>query len=126
MSVQAIFAPLFVQIALTFVLLIWTGSARYRSVARGETRVRDIALGQSAWPPLVQQVSNSFRNQFELPVLFYVVVILAYLLHKTDFLFVVLSWVFVALRILHAAIHAGSNRVLRRFQAFVAGAIVLV
>src|SRR5438105_9932886 len=99
MSVQFILAPLFVQVTLTFALLFWMGSARYAAVRRGETRVRDIALGQPAWPPRVQQVSNCYHNQFELPVLFYVLVILAYALHKADLAFVLMAWVFVALRV---------------------------
>src|SRR5438067_11527621 len=126
MSVQFILAPLFVQVALTSALMFWMASARFGSVKRGETRVKDIALGQPNWPPRVQQVSNCFHNQFQLPVLFYVLVILAYLLHKADLLFVLLAWVFVVLRLLHAAIHTGSNQVGRRFQLFAAGAIVLM
>ena len=126
MTVQAVLAPVFVMVALTFVLLFWMGGARYASVRRGETRVRDIALGQPAWPQRVQQISNCYHNQLQLPLLFYVVVILAYILHKADLLFVLLAWVFVVLRILHAAVHTGSNRVGRRFQVFLAGALVLL
>ena len=84
------------------------------------------SVGQPAWPQKVQQVSNCYHNQLQLPLLFYVVVILAYILHKADLLFVLLAWVFVVLRILHAVVHTGSNRVGRRFQLFAAGAIVLL
>jgi len=126
MTVQAILAPVFVMVALTFVLLFWMGGVRVASVRRGETRVKDIALGQPTWPPRVQQISNCFHNQLQLPMLFYVLVILAYILHKADLLFVLLAWVFVVLRILHAGIHTGSNHVGRRFQAFAAGALVLL
>jgi len=126
MSVQFILAPLFVQVALTFVLLFWMAGTRFGSVRRGETRVKDIALGQPNWPAGVQQISNAYHNQFQLPVLFYLVVLLAYLLHKADLLFVLLAWVFVVLRILHAAVHTNSNRIGRRFQVFAAGALVLL
>ena len=126
MTVQAILAPVFVMVALTFVLLFWMGGVRVASVRRGETRVRDIALGQPNWPPRVQQISNCFHNQLQLPMLFYVLVILAYILHKADLLFVIMSWIFVVLRVVHTAIHTGSNNVPRRFYAFLAGAIVLL
>jgi len=126
MSLQAILLPLFVQVALTFVLLFWMGSLRVASVRRGETRVADIALGQPNWPPRVQQVSNCYHNQFQLPVLLYVLVILAYIVHKADLLFVLLSWVFVLTRIVHAAIHTTSNNVRQRFNAFLAGAAVML
>ncbi len=73
-----------------------------------------------------QKVSNAFQNQFELPVLFYVLVILALFTRKADLAFVVLSWVFVVTRCVHAAIHTGPNIVLRRGLAYGAGGIVLV
>ena len=126
MTVQAILAPLFVLVALTFALLVWMGAARIAAVRRGEVRVKDIALGQSAWPPRVQQISNCFHNQFQLPMLFYVLAVLALFLRKADLLFVLMAWVFVVLRILHAWIHVTSNHVGRRFQAFAAGAVVLL
>jgi hypothetical protein len=126
MSVEAILAPLFVQIALTFVLLSWMGRARAASVKRGEVKISDIALGQQAWPARATQIANCFHNQFQLPVLFYVLVVLALISRKADLLFVILSWLFVATRIVHAAIHTTSNNVPRRFQAYLGGAIVLV
>jgi len=126
MPVQAILAPLFVQVALTFALLVWMGAARIAAVRHGETRVRDIALGQSNWPPRIQQISNCYHNQFQLPMLFYVLVVLAYILHKADYLFIIMAWVFVALRIVHAAIHTTSNHVGHRLRAFAAGAIILL
>jgi len=126
MTVQAILAPLFVLVALTFALLVWMGAVRFAAVRRGEVHVRDIALGQLNWPPRVQQISNCYHNQFQLPVLFYVLTILALFLRKADLLFVVMAWIFVLLRIVHGAIQVTSNHVLRRFQAFAAGAVVLL
>jgi hypothetical protein len=126
MTVQAILAPLFVLVALTFALLVWMGAVRIAAVRRGEVRIKEISLGQSAWPPRVQQISNCFHNQFQLPMLFYVLTILALFLRKADLLFVLMAWVFVVLRILHAWVHVTSNHVGRRFQAFAAGAVVLL
>jgi hypothetical protein len=126
MTVQAILAPLFVLVALTFVLLFWMGGARFAAVRRGGVRVGDIALGQRNWPPRVQQISNCYHNQFQLPVLYYVLTILALFLRKADLLFVVMAWIFVLLRIVHAAIHVTSNHAGHRFQAFAAGALVLL
>jgi len=125
MSVQAILLPVFALVALTFSLLFLTGYSRVASVRRGETKVRDIALGQLNWPEHITKISNSYNNQFQLPVLFYVVVILAYASRAADLLFVILSWAFVATRLGHAYIHVTSNRVGWRFNAFAAGFAVL-
>jgi len=126
MSVQAILLPVFALVALTFSLLFLTGYSRVALVRRGETKVRDIALGQLNWPEHITKIGNSYNSQFQLPVLFYVVVILAYVLRTADLLFVVLSWLFVATRLGHAYIHVTSNRVGRRFNVFAAGFAVLV
>ena len=48
-----------------------------RAARRGEVKLRDIALGGDAWPARVRKISNAFQNQFELPVLFYLLVVLA-------------------------------------------------
>ena len=97
MSLQAVLAPLFVQVALTFALMFWMGGVRTTSIRRGEVKMRDIALGQPAWTEQATKLGNAFRNQFELPVLFYVLVVLAIMARKADFLFVIMSWLFVVL-----------------------------
>jgi hypothetical protein len=126
MSLQAVLLPLFVQVALTFGLLLWLAPLRTRALGSKEVHPRDIALGQKAWPERAQQIANCFSNQFELPILFYVLVILAVIARKADLAFVVLSWVFVASRFLHAAIHTGSNVVRVRGLAYGIGCIVLL
>lgn len=126
MSIVSVLLPLFVQVALTFGLLFWMGFVRLGSVKRRETRIADIALGQPNWPPRVQQIANCYANQFQLPVLFYLLVVLAIATRHADTLFVVLAWLFVSTRLVHAYIHTGTNYVPRRFYAFLAGAVILL
>ena len=126
MSIQMILLPVFVQVALTFALLFWMAGARTASIKSGKTKMRDIALGQSAWPAQPQQISNSYASQFQVPLLFYVVVILAAYTKTADLIFVVLSWLFVLARIGHAYIHTSSNHVPTRFQVFAVGVLVLL
>ena len=125
MSIQAILLPLFVEVALTFVLLFWMAGARVAAVRRGDVRPRDVALREPSWPKQETQIANAYQNQLELPVLFYVLTILAIITRHADFLFVVLAWVFVVLRLLHVYIHITGNRLARRFAVFAAGAVVL-
>ena len=126
MSIQSVLLPVFVLIALTFGLLLATGVTRVGAVKSGQVKPKDIALGQSVWPDRIAQVGRAFQNQLETPVLFYVLVVLAILTKKDDLLFVVCEWVFVALRLLHAWIHVGSNNLSRRFAVFVAGTTMLM
>jgi len=126
MLVKAILLPVFIQVALTFVLLLLTGSSRVRVIRSGEVRIKDIALGQQAWPLRVTQLGNAFNNQFQLPLLLYTAVIIAIVTRQADIIMVALTWVFVAARLVHALIHTNSNHVPTRFNVFLAGSLVLM
>ena len=125
MSISAVILPVLVQVGLTFILLFWMGRSRVATLKSGELKVKDIALGERVWPKRILQVQNSYQNQFELPVLFYALVALALITRKADMLFVVMSWMFVVSRLVHAAIHVTSNKVSRRFMAFLVGVLIL-
>jgi hypothetical protein len=84
------------------------------------------ALYEDAWPASVQQINNNIRNQFELPVLFYVVCIVLWELHAVHWLALAAAVAFVLSRIAHAAIHLSSNVVPHRRRAFTAGWWVLL
>lgn len=125
MSIQAVLLPLFVEVALTFVLLYWMAYQRTSALNAGEINARDVDLRQPNWPPRMAQVANAFQNQLELPLLFYVLTILSLMTRHADLLFVVLAWIFVVCRLLHAYIHVTSNDVRHRGLAFGVGALVL-
>ncbi|MEX2035574.1 MAG: MAPEG family protein [Xanthobacteraceae bacterium] len=125
MSIQFILLPLFVQVALTFVLGFWLAGLRAPAVRRGEVRPRDVALREPNWPKPTLQVGNAYQNQFEAPVLYYLLTVLAVVTKQADVLFVVLSWVFVLSRVVHAYVHVTDNHLGRRGALFGIGAIVL-
>ena len=125
MSAQMVLLPVFVQVGLTFALLIGMALARRRSLVSGETKIRDVALGEPNWPKSTTQIANCYRNQFELPVLFYALIALALPLRHADLFIVLMSWVFVAIRFLHAGIFVTSNNVQQRGMAWFAGVLVL-
>jgi hypothetical protein len=118
--------PVFVQVGLTFALLFAMATARTRAIRVGETKLKDIALRQPNWPEHPTQIANCFSNQFELPVLFYVLIALALPLRHADLAIVLLSWVFVLTRFVHVGIFVTSNDVRQRSLAWFAGAIVLL
>jgi hypothetical protein len=126
MSIQMVLLPVFVQIGLTFALLLWMAGARRGALVGGETKIRDIALGQQNWPIRATQIGNCYRNQFELPVLFYALIALALPLRHADLVIVSLSWVFVVTRFVHAGIFVSSNDLGRRSLAWFAGVLVLL
>ena len=126
MSITSILLPVFVQVALTFFLLIWTGRSRIALLRQGEVKLGEVALGEKNWPKPAQQISNAYENQFELPMLFFVLVALALITRKADIVFVVMSWMFVVTRLFHAGIHVTSNRMQQRFTVFLIGFLILL
>lgn len=126
MSLQAVLAPLFVQVVLTFGLMCWLAYQRVTLIGSGAVKRNDIALREPNWPPRVLQIQNAVSNQFEVPVLFYVLTILAIVTRHADLAFVILAWVFVLLRIIHASIHVTDNDVRRRGLTFIAATTVLM
>jgi hypothetical protein len=117
--------PVFVLVGLTFALLIWMAGARRQALVGGQTKIRDIALREPNWPVRATQIGNCFSNQFEIPVLFYVLIALALPLRHADLVIVLLSWVFVVTRFVHAGIFVSSNDLGQRSMAWFAGVLVL-
>jgi hypothetical protein len=126
MSVQMVLLPVFVLVGLTFALLLGMASARTRALTSREISPKDIALGQPNWPTRVTQIGNCFKNQFELPLLFYALIALALPLRHADLVIVLLSWVFVVARFAHAGIFVTSNNVRQRSLVWFAGVLVLL
>lgn len=122
----AILLPVFAHVGLVFLVLLLTGQARYRADREGRVRLQDLALDERGWPDEARKKANNYRNQFELPVLFYALVAFLLVTRMADLAQVVLAWLFVATRYLHAFIHLGSNVVMRRGAAFLAGMFVLL
>jgi hypothetical protein len=117
-------AAILAQGALALGLLWYLGTIRIPMVMRGEVRIDDIALERKGWPKREWQASNAFDNQFQLPVLFYIGAGLALYFGPTLFE-VVLAWLFVVSRYIHAFVHVTDNHVIRRFAAYFAGLLLL-
>jgi hypothetical protein len=134
MSVQWVLLPVFVLVGLAFFLLLWMATARGQALKGRETSLKDVALGQAKWPTRTAQIGDCFSNQFEIPVLFYILIALALPLRHAD-LFIVLmswvfivlmSWVFVVLRFIHAGIFVTTNNVRQRGLVWFSGVLVLL
>ncbi|HET7191562.1 MAG TPA: MAPEG family protein [Bradyrhizobium sp.] len=125
MSVPMALLPVFVLVGLAFYLLMWMAVARRNAIVKEGTKIRDIALGQPNWPVRATQIGNCFKNQFEMPVLFYVLIALALPLRHVDLVIVSLSWIFVLTRFVHAGIFVTSNDLNYRSLGWFAGVIVV-
>ena len=124
--VKWLLLPAFIHVALVFAVGARMGRARFRAASQGRVKVRDVAVDNTRWPEDVKKIANNYQNQFEVPVLFYAVLGLIVATGLADWVAVVLSWVFVASRVLHSIIHTGRNVVMLRFQTFLFGFVTVI
>ncbi len=126
MSLQAVLLPLFVEVVLTFVLMLLMGALRGGDFRSGAVKPTDVTLREANWPKRTTQAAYSFSNQFELPVLFYVLTILEWITRHAGYVFVILAWIFVACRVLQAYVHVTNNVYRWRSGFYSVGAVVLL
>ena len=123
---QLLLLPAFVQFALTVYVLTRTGQGRVRAVRSGQVKRSEIDSNKSAYPASVQNFANNYQNQFELPVLFYVVLAFVMITGLVDVVLIVMAWAFVGSRLLHSFVQTGKNNIAFRFKVFVVGLGFLV
>ncbi len=121
-----VFLPVIVQILLTIILLAYLAFARARASKQGLVDEDRRSLHDDAWPDDVIQINNCVRNQFETPVLFYVLIVLLWLTEGVNALVHVFAWLYVISRLAHALVHVRSNYVPLRRGIFIAGGINLI
>ena len=108
MTRDLIFWPVLVQILMTLLIYVRLIKVKIREMKAGRVDMARRGLHEGAWGDAVLQINNNIRNQFELPVLFYVVSIVLWLLHAVHWLAILAATAFVLSRIVHAGIHLSS------------------
>jgi hypothetical protein len=127
MAQNLILLPVFVQVMLTVSVLIVLGARRRRSMARRGQKVDDMALARDVdWEKPALLASNNFKNQFELPVLFYAGAAFALATRSVDMGLFLLACVFALTRIGHTAVHLANGRVTWRGIFYLIGLVALV
>ena len=127
MNESPIFLPFFAMIVLTFLVWVYMYARRIPFIVSNKLtpeQLTPIAFLKLA-PPSVSNPSDNLRNLFELPVLFYAVVLYLYVTGTVDDSHVFAAWVFVVFRVLHSVVHCTINIVLLRFWLYVISATAL-
>lgn len=123
---RAIFLPAFAMVALTIVVWVRMYTMRIAQMKRERIHPQAVATSAQAAAKLTDsRAADNFRNLFELPVLFYLALTVAAVSGLVTTTTLVLAWLFVLLRVVHSAIHCSYNKVMHRFQAYLAGGVVL-
>lgn len=113
------------QIVLTFLLYAWLTVARTRAVAKGETSTACFVLGRDE-PLHVARITRNLANQFELPVIFYALVVTLIVFDKVTTADIVAAWIFVGGRVVHVLVQTQTDNVPLRGQVFMINFLAVV
>ena len=124
MNPTQIFWPMIAHVVLVYVVYLVMFRRRVGAIRSGEARASQFRARGSD-PESSASSSANLMNQFELPVLFHVVCLALYITVGVSWFALVLAWLFIASRYVHAWVHLTTNRMRHRNLAFVAGAVIL-
>lgn len=127
MSVTNLIYPMAAMVLLTAVVLVMMYRARIAAVRSGQIEIEYFRNHQGAREPESSaRFSRHFINLFEVPTLFYVACLAAMVAGLATPAMAALAWAYVAVRVAHAWIHLGPNRLRMRRNAFATGWLVLL
>ena len=121
MTQDAIFSPFFATVFLTFLVWVYMYIRRISFITSRKISPNDLAvpgaLAQIS-PPEVFNPSDNFKNLFEIPVLFYALVLYLFVTEQVDTVYVNAAWIFVVFRALHSTVHCTFNLIMLRFYLY--------
>jgi hypothetical protein len=127
MNQDVIFQPFLATMILTFVVWVYMYGRRLTFIfASGldPKHMTPLELTRLS-PPQVSTPSDNLKNLFELPTVFYAVVLYIYVTHQVDAAFVGAAWGFFLFRALHSVVHSTFNFIPLRFVLYVISAGML-
>lgn len=118
--------PMFALMGLTLFCIARLGYLRFLAVKHGHVDARFFSLYRGYdEPEKLAACSRHVVNLFETPVIFYVLVITAFVTGQIGSIVTGLAWAYFGLRLIHSYIHLTSNAVLVRFRLFILSMLVL-
>jgi hypothetical protein len=126
-SPNLILYPVFAMFYLVAAVLVRLAYLRVGAVGRREVDAAFYKTYQCGEEPEhIRVVTRHFINLFEVPVIFYVTALIAFVTHQAGYWLIGCAWAYVVLRYLHSYVHLTSNDVLTRFRLYIASGVVLL
>jgi hypothetical protein len=121
MTQNAIFGPFFATMLLTLFVWVYMYIRRISFIRSQKLRLQELTtpgmLAQIS-PAGISNPSDNFRNLFEIPVLFYALVLYLFMTKQVDAMYVNAAWIFVIFRTLHSIVHCTFNLIILRFYLY--------
>ncbi|MDR2154180.1 MAG: MAPEG family protein [Burkholderiaceae bacterium] len=127
MTPTAIFMPALVLMLWTMLVLVQVPIRRFAAYFAKRVAADDFNYGESSNVPVDVALPNRiFMNLVEVPVLFYALVLIAFVTQEVNHVTLSLAWGYVALRLVHSLIYFTYNHVVHRFAVFATSNLVIV
>lgn len=127
MNQAVIFQPFVATMLLTLAVWIYMYSRRLPFIFSSGLDPKQMTPAELARrsPPQVSNPSDNLKNLFELPTVFYAVILYLYLTQQVDTPYLAAAWCFFAFRVLHSLVHCTFNLIPLRFTVYVISAAAL-
>lgn len=118
--------PAFAMALLSFTVSVRLIQLRFKAVKEGGTSLSYFKFNQGEIPAYAKQAEQHYINLFEMPVLFYVLLLIAFVTQTTHIGLILLAWLYVLARAAHTYVHLSSNKVLLRMRTFLVSFVILI
>ncbi len=127
MEQTAIFTPFFLMILLTLIVWVYMYAKRIPFIQKSNLNPEQLTPIEFARisPPEVANPSDNLKNLFEVPTIFYSLVLYLYVTNQVDTVYVTAAWTFVVFRVFHSAVHCTVNIIILRFWLYCISTLVL-
>lgn len=118
--------PALAMIFWIFVVGVIMAMRRKEAFTSGAVKPADVCISNERYPTPARLAAANFSNQFESPVLFFVLLLIAMHVGATSYVMAALAWLFVATRVVHTLIHIGPNKLPVRGAVYGVGFLALI
>lgn len=127
MNQAMIFQPFLATMILTMVVWVYMYGRRLPFIFASELNPKQMTPAELARlsPPKVSDPSDNLKNLFELPTIFYAVVLYVFITKQVDAGYVGAAWAFFVFRALHSLVHCTFNLIPLRFSLYVISSVGL-
>ncbi|WP_286263294.1 MAPEG family protein [Thalassotalea atypica] len=128
MSFYPLFIPMLAMMLLTMIVWFYMYTLRLNYVMKARIHADKLHAPEQVsllLPDHVNAPSNNLKNLFELPVLFYGVILVASQIPDHSIISNLAAWSFLFFRVIHSIIHCSNGKVLARFIVYVLSSLSL-
>ncbi|OGM47147.1 hypothetical protein ABOM_003947 [Aspergillus bombycis] len=125
-QVSALLAPVVALNIWTFVMEGWMYKTRIPVYSKLNLRNTITRRELDAVTPAnVRWKADNYNHLMEQPTQFYAIALVLALAGKDDKIDIILTWSYVAIRVVHSLVQSTSNHIMTRFSLFVTSSVIL-